>query len=173
MAELQTSDPGEADSVEERSTQDDYASAVGDEVVLDVRNLVTEFTTKWGISKPIDRVSYSVRRGETLGVVGESGSGKSVTALSILRLLPSSAKIIAGEVFLNGRDLMKLSEDEMREIRGGEISMILQDPMQSLNPLFTVGNQVGEAITIHRGLRGQELHDQIVDALKKGVISLY
>lgn len=156
------------ETVSRKFVNREQVSAAANDVVLDVRNLETEFSTRWGTIKPVDRVSYSVRRGETLGVVGESGSGKSITALSILRLLPShSARIIGGEVILNGRNLMKLSDDEMRKVRGGEISMILQDPMQSLNPLFTVGNQVGEAITLHRGLKGTELHAQIVDALKK------
>lgn len=138
------------------------------DIVLDVRDLKTEFTTRWGTVRPVDGVSYSVRRGETLGVVGESGSGKSVTALSILRVLPKgAARVVSGEVLLNGRDILKLSEEDMRKVRGGEISMILQDPMQSLNPLFSIGYQVGESIELHRGLAGRDLHESIVDALKK------
>ncbi len=138
------------------------------DVVLDVRNMTTEFTTKWGRVRAVDDVSYQVRRGETLGVVGESGSGKSVTALSIMRLVPSPAgRIVGGEVFLNGRDLLKLSDKEMSKVRGGEISMILQDPMQALNPVFTVGQQVGETIRIHEGLRGRPLADKVIEALKK------
>ncbi len=144
------------------------ASAAGEEVVLDVRDLRTHFTTRWGTVKAVDGVSYNVRRGETLGVVGESGSGKSVTALSLMRLVPSPpGQIVGGEVILNGRDLLKLSEKEMTKIRGGEISMILQDPMSALNPVFSVRNQVGEAIQIHQGLKGRDLWDRVVDSLRK------
>lgn len=144
------------------------SSGRGSDVVLDVRNLTTEFSTKWGRVRAVDDVSYQVRRGETLGVVGESGSGKSVTALSVMRLVPSPAgRIVSGEVVLNGRDLLRLSEREMSDVRGGEMAMILQDPMQALNPVFTVGDQVGEAIRIHRGLRGRALADSVIDALSK------
>jgi oligopeptide/dipeptide ABC transporter ATP-binding protein len=144
------------------------SSAVRDEVVLDVRDLRTHFTTRWGTVKAVDGVSYHVRRGETLGVVGESGSGKSVTALSLMRLVPSPpGQIVGGEVILNGRDLLKLSEKEMTKVRGGEISMILQDPMSALNPVFSVRNQVGEAISIHQGLKGRALWERIVDSLRK------
>jgi oligopeptide/dipeptide ABC transporter ATP-binding protein len=143
-------------------------SAVRDEVVLDVRELRTHFTTRWGTVKAVDGVSYNVRRGETLGVVGESGSGKSVTALSIMRLVPSPpGQIVGGEVILNGRDVLKLPEREMTRVRGGEISMILQDPMSALNPVFSIRNQVGEAITIHQGLKGRALWERIIDSLKK------
>ncbi len=144
------------------------ASAAGDEVVLDVRDLRTHFTTRWGTVKAVDGVSYHVRKGETLGVVGESGSGKSVTALSLMRLVPSPpGQIVGGEVILNGRDLLKLSEKEMTRVRGGEISMILQDPMSALNPVFNVRNQVGEAIQIHQGLKGRDLLDRVIDSLRK------
>jgi oligopeptide/dipeptide ABC transporter ATP-binding protein len=144
------------------------ASAASDEIVLDVRDLKTHFTTRWGTVKAVDGVSYHVRRGETLGVVGESGSGKSVTALSLMRLVPSPpGQIVGGEVILNGRDLLKLSEREMTKVRGGDISMILQDPMSALNPVFTIRNQVGEAIKIHQGLKGRPLWDSIVDSLRK------
>ena len=143
-------------------------SAATSETVLDLRNLQTQFTTKWGTVKAVNGVSYNVKRGETLGVVGESGSGKSVTALSIMRLIPSPpGEITGGEVILNGRDLLKLSEREMTSVRGGEISMILQDPMQALNPVFTIENQVGEAIRIHQGLKGTSLFQRVVDSLKK------
>jgi oligopeptide/dipeptide ABC transporter ATP-binding protein len=136
--------------------------------VLEVRNLTTEIRTKWGVIRPVDDVSYSVREGETLGIVGESGSGKSVTAMSVMRLLPSPpGRIVGGEVLLNGRDLLKLSEREMTAVRGKEISMILQDPMQALNPVFTIGNQVGETIAIHQGLKGNALTEKVIEALRK------
>lgn len=155
-------------SAEETGRSDFGGSAASQDVVLDVRDLRTHFTTRWGTVKAVDGVSYSVRRGETLGVVGESGSGKSVTALSLMRLVPSPpGQIVGGEVILNGRDILKLSEKEMTKIRGGEISMILQDPMSALNPVFSVRNQVGEAIHIHQGLRGRDLWDKVVDSLRK------
>ena len=137
-------------------------------MVLEVKNLQTHFTTRWGTVKAVDGVSYSVRRGETLGIVGESGSGKSVTALTIMGLVPSPpGEVVGGEVILNGRDLLKLSEREMRQVRGGEIAIILQDPMQALNPVFSVKNQVGESIRIHQGLRGKARLEKVVDALRR------
>jgi oligopeptide/dipeptide ABC transporter ATP-binding protein len=143
-------------------------SAVSEQVVLEVKNLQTHFTTRWGTVKAVDGVSYHVKRGETLGIVGESGSGKSVTALSLMRLVPTPpGRIVDGEVILGGRNLLELSERQMTEVRGGEISMILQDPMQALNPVFTIANQVGEAIKIHQKLKGQALLDKVVDSLRK------
>lgn len=143
-------------------------SAASEEVVLDVKDLQTHFTTRWGVVKAVDGVSYHVKRGETLGIVGESGSGKSVTALSLMRLVPSPpGKIVGGEVVLGGRNLLELSESKMTSVRGGEISIILQDPMQALNPVFSIENQVGEAIKIHQKLKGQALWDKVVDSLRK------
>ena len=143
-------------------------STVQDEVVLELKNLQTHFTTKWGTVKACDGVSYAVKKGETLGVVGESGSGKSVTALSIMRLIQSPPGMIAGgEVILNGRNILELSEKEMTRVRGGEISMILQDPMQALNPVFDINDQVGEAIGIHQKVKGKTRWNKVVDALRK------
>lgn len=143
-------------------------STIRDEVILEVKNLQTNFTTKWGTVKACDGISYSVKRGETLGIVGESGSGKSVTALSIMRLIQSPpGEIVGGEVILNGRDILKISERQMTSVRGGEISMILQDPMQALNPVFDINDQVGEAIGIHQKLRGKKRWEKVVDALRK------
>jgi oligopeptide/dipeptide ABC transporter ATP-binding protein len=143
-------------------------SALTDEVVLEVNDLQTHFTTRWGTVKAVDGVSYHVRRGETLGIVGESGSGKSVSALSLMRLVPSPpGNIVGGEVILNGRNLLELSEKQMTEVRGGEISIILQDPMQALNPVFNIQNQVGEAIKIHQKLKGSALWEKVVDSLRK------
>jgi oligopeptide/dipeptide ABC transporter ATP-binding protein len=158
---------------------------VGEEVVLEVNDLRTYFTTRWGTVKAVDGVSYQVRRGETLGIVGESGSGKSVQALSVMRLVQSPpGHIVGGEVILatretvggeNGeggevvftkKDILQVSESEMTKIRGGEIAMILQDPMTALNPVFTIENQVGEAITIHQGLKGKPLWEKIIEALR-------
>ncbi|MFW6174944.1 MAG: ATP-binding cassette domain-containing protein, partial [Chloroflexota bacterium] len=135
-------------------------STVGEEVVLEVRDLRTHFQTNYGTVKAVDGVSYSLRRGETLGVVGESGSGKSVTALSIMRLVPSPpGYIVGGEILLDGENILELSEDEMSKVRGAKISIILQDPMTALNPVFSIENQVGEAIRIHQHVRGQSLKD--------------
>lgn len=124
--------------------------AGGDDVVLEVRDLQTYFYGDDSVNRAVGGISFQVRRGETLGIVGESGSGKSVTALSILRLLPKlSAKTVGGEICFHGRDLLKSSEREMRKIRGDRIAMIFQDPMTSLNPVHTVGRQIAEAVQIH------------------------
>jgi oligopeptide/dipeptide ABC transporter ATP-binding protein len=118
--------------------------------------------------KAVDGVSYHVKRGETLGVVGESGSGKSVTALSIMRLIPSPpGYIVGGEVILDGQNVLDLSDSEMAKIRGSKVGMILQDPMTALNPVFNIENQVGEAIRIHQNLKGQSLVDKIIHSLRQ------
>jgi oligopeptide/dipeptide ABC transporter ATP-binding protein len=143
-------------------------STISEEIVLDVQDLQTQFTTRWGTVKAVDGVTYHVKRGETLGIVGESGSGKSVTALSLMQLVPSPpGAIVGGKVILGGRDLLELSEGQMTQVRGGEISIILQDPMQALNPVFNIQNQVGEAIKIHQKLKGQALVEKVIDSLRK------
>jgi oligopeptide/dipeptide ABC transporter ATP-binding protein len=120
--------------------------------LLEVKNLQTEFRTGAGLVRAVNDVSYTVDPGETVAVVGESGSGKSVGALSLLRLIPNPpGRIIGGEVWFNGRDLMTLSEEEMREVRGGDIGMVFQEPMTSLNPVLTIGRQITETIEQHRG----------------------
>jgi oligopeptide/dipeptide ABC transporter ATP-binding protein len=120
--------------------------------LLEVRNLRTEFRTGAGLVRAVDGVSYTVDPGETVAVVGESGSGKSVGALSILRLIPDPpGRVVGGEVMFAGRDLMKLSDAEMRKVRGGEIGMVFQEPMTSLNPVLTIGRQITEMIEQHRG----------------------
>ncbi|WP_444848992.1 ABC transporter ATP-binding protein [Mesorhizobium sp. LSJC265A00] len=121
-----------------------------DDVLLDVRDLETHFYGEESVTRALGGISFQVRKGETLGVVGESGCGKSVTALSILRLLPKlSARTVGGEVRFHGRDLLELSDREMRKIRGDKIAMIFQEPMTSLNPVYTVGHQIAEAVQIH------------------------
>ncbi|MDA1256762.1 MAG: ABC transporter ATP-binding protein [Chloroflexi bacterium] len=143
-------------------------STVEDDIILEVKDLRTYFQTSYGTVKAVDGVSYYVRRGETLGVVGESGSGKSVTALSIMRLIPSPpGYIVGGEVILDGENVLDLSDNEMAKIRGSKVGMILQDPMTALNPVFNIENQVGEAIRIHQGVRGQTLVDRIIHALRQ------
>ena len=134
--------------------------------ILKVSNLKTYFFTRSGIVKAVDGVSFSLREGETVGLVGESGCGKSMTALSILRLVPQPAgRIVEGKILLDGENLLEKSEREMRRIRGKKISMILQDPMSSLNPVYTVGDQVGETIRIHQKLKGARLVTKIKEAL--------
>ena len=137
------------------------------DALLQVEGLRTHFFTRRGVVKALDGVSFSVQRGETLGIIGESGSGKTVTSLSILRLLPKpGGRIVAGRILFAGTNLLDLSEAEMTSYRGGRISMILQDPMASLNPVFTVGHQVAEPVRQHQGLRGRRLRDEVVSALR-------
>ena len=119
--------------------------------LLELKNLKTFFATKRGTVKAVNGVSYSLDAGKVLGVVGESGSGKSVSAMSILRLLDGNGYIDSGEILFNGQDLTKLSMNEMYKIRGNEISVIFQEPMTSLNPVFTVSRQISEPLMIHQG----------------------
>ncbi len=120
--------------------------------LLEVRNLRTDFRTGAGVVRAVDGLSYTVERGETIAIVGESGSGKSVGALSVMRLIPNPpGRITGGEVLFAGRDLMKLPEEAMREVRGGDIGMVFQEPMTSLNPVLTIGRQITETIEQHRG----------------------
>src|SRR5580692_7747684 len=127
-------------------------SAVDKEAtVLEVKGLQTVFFTNSGLFKAVDDVSFQVRRGETLAIVGESGCGKSVTALSVMRLVPDPpGRIVGGSIMLEGTDLLGLDEDSMRQIRGNRISMIFQEPMTSLNPVMRIGDQITEAVRLHR-----------------------
>ncbi|MFA6282330.1 MAG: ABC transporter ATP-binding protein [Candidatus Omnitrophota bacterium] len=119
-------------------------------MLLEVRNLHTSFFTDSGETKAVNGVSFSLEKGKTLGLVGESGSGKTVTALSIIRLLSPSAKILQGKIIYKGKDLLLYSEEEMRRIRGREIAFIFQEPMSALNPVFTIGEQILEAVKLHK-----------------------
>jgi peptide/nickel transport system ATP-binding protein len=142
------------------------AAADGDKI-LQLKDLKTYFFSRDGVVRAVDGVSYHLNRGETLGVVGESGCGKSVTALSILRLIPNPpGRIVAGEILFEGQDLLLRSEAEMQDIRGNEISMIFQEPMTSLNPVLTVGHQISEAITLHQGLSRHAAMDKAVEMLR-------
>src|SRR5207245_9241021 len=124
--------------------------------VLEVRKLRTHLVTRWGTVKAVDVVSFGLREAETLGLVGESGSGKSMTCLSLVRLVPRpAARILSGEVLLDGEDLLLKTEREMQQIRGRRVAMILQDPMSSLNPVFSIGMQLGEPLAEYHGLRGR------------------
>jgi oligopeptide/dipeptide ABC transporter ATP-binding protein len=135
--------------------------------LLDIRDLKTYFHTDYGVVKALDGINLHVQEGETLGIVGESGCGKSVTGLSILRLVPKPpGEIVSGQIFFQGQDLLTLTEKEMRKIRGNKISMIFQEPMTSLNPVFTIGNQVSEAIRLHQGLKKKDALENTVEVLR-------
>ncbi len=135
--------------------------------LLELENVQTHIALKHGLIRAVDQVSLTVDAGETLGIVGESGSGKSMTALSIMRLLPRAGRIAGGRIRFKGRDLADLSEEEMESIRGTEIAMIFQDPMTSLNPVYRVGWQVGEPLRIHRHTDKQASIEAAVDLFKK------
>lgn len=141
---------------------------MAEDVLLRVKDLATHFKTEEGIVKAVDGVDFEVRRGEVLGVVGESGCGKSMTSMSILRLVPKpQGQIVRGELMFDGIDLLKLSEEEMRKIRGNSISLISQDPMTSLNPVLTIGEQIMEAIQLHQGLDKQAAKNKAIEMLRK------
>ena len=140
---------------------------MGGERLLEVQDLVTEFRTEHGTVRAVDRVSFEIGPGVTLGVVGESGCGKSVTALSILRLVPDPpGRIAAGRILYRGRDLLELAEPDMRDIRGHKISMIFQEPMTSLNPVLTSGEQVAEAVRLHQKKSRSQAREVAVEMLR-------
>ncbi len=135
--------------------------------LLEVRGLRAAFFTQAGVVKAVDDVSFRMAAGEVLGLVGESGCGKSATALSLMRLLPPPGRIIGGEILFKGTDLLALPEPAVRKLRGSEISLIFQEPVAALNPVFTVGYQVGESLMIHRGMRRREALEQAVRMLEE------
>lgn len=136
------------------------------ETILEIKDLQTSFFTEDGEVKAVDGANFSVPKGKTLGIVGESGSGKSITSLSILRLIQKPGKIVGGEINFNGDNLLEKSEQEMRSIRGNKISMIFQEPMTSLNPVYTVGEQIAEAFMIHEKLNKKKALEKSVEMLK-------
>ncbi len=137
------------------------------DLLLNVKNLKTYFYTEDGVVKAVDGLNFKLRKGETLGIVGESGSGKSVTSLSLIRLIASPpGKIVDGEIIFKGKDLLKLNEEEIRRIRGNEISMIFQEPMTSLNPVFTVGDQINEALILHQNMNKKEATKKSIEMLE-------
>jgi peptide/nickel transport system ATP-binding protein/oligopeptide transport system ATP-binding protein len=138
--------------------------------LLEVRNLQTHFPTRVGLVRAVDGVSFHLDRGELLGLVGESGCGKSMTALSVMRLIAPPGKIVNGEILFDGKDLLKLSDAEMREMRGDDIAMIFQDPMTSLNPVFTVGEQIAEALRLHRKMSRSEARKATIEAMREVAI---
>jgi len=138
--------------------------------LLEVNNLRTYFPTRRGLVRAVDGVSFYLDRGELLGLVGESGCGKSMTALSVMRLIAPPGKIVEGEILFDGQDLLKLSDAEMRQMRGDDIAMIFQDPMTSLNPVFTVGEQIAEALRLHRKLSRKEATRAAIEAMREVAI---
>jgi len=137
-----------------------------DAPLLEVRNLRTHFFTQDGTVKAVDGVSFTVDDGKTLGIVGESGCGKSITAMSILRLIGRPGRIVEGEIILDGRDLVKASEDEIRDVRGHTISMIFQEPMTSLNPVYSCGDQIAETVSLHLKLGRRESMNRAIEMLR-------
>src|ERR1051326_7066547 len=138
--------------------------------LLEVRNLQTHFPTRAGLVRAVDGISFYLDRGELLGLVGESGCGKSMTALSIMRLIAPPGKIVDGEVLFDGKDLLKLSDAEMRQMRGDDVAMIFQDPMTSLNPVFTVGEQIAEALRLHRKMSHKDARAATIEAMREVAI---
>jgi len=136
------------------------------ENILEVRNLKTYFNLSAGAAKAVDDVSFSIERGASFGLVGESGCGKSVTALSIMRLIQKPGEIVSGKVMFNGDNLLTKSDEDIRKIRGDKISMIFQEPMTSLNPVFSVGNQIAEAMLVHMDITPSEARSRAIDMLK-------
>ncbi|NLN83967.1 MAG: ABC transporter ATP-binding protein [Firmicutes bacterium] len=137
------------------------------DTLLDVRNLSTHFYTSEGTVKAVNDISFKIKNGETLALVGESGCGKSVTSLSIMGLIPwPPGKIVAGQIEFEGQDLLKLKPAQMQKIRGNEISMIFQEPMTSLNPVYTIGFQIAEALMLHQNMKASEANEKAVNMLK-------
>ncbi|MDQ3919055.1 MAG: ABC transporter ATP-binding protein [Acidobacteriota bacterium] len=135
--------------------------------LLEVKNLQTHFQTRAGLVRAVDGVSFYLDEGELLGLVGESGCGKSMTALSVMRLVGSPGKIVGGEIWFGGENLLTVSDERMREIRGDDIAMIFQDPMTSLNPVYTVGEQIAEALRLHRKLNRKQAREAAVEAMRE------
>ena len=149
------------------ATESTTNSQGGPQPLLDVRGLKTFFFTEDGVVQAVNGVDFAIPEGQVMGLVGESGCGKSVTSLSIMRLIGGSGKIVNGQVLLKGRDLVTMPEDEVLDLRGGQMSMIFQQPTSSLNPIFRIGDQVAEVFTQHQGLGKREAWDKAVDMLDK------
>ena len=154
-------------AAEPQTTASEISAAQGDTPLLEVKNLQTQFFTQDGVVKAVDDVSFYIKSGETLGVVGESGSGKSITGLSLMRLIPSPpGKIVNGEVIFEGRDVLKMTDEQVRSIRGNEIAMIFQDPMTSLNPVLTINRQISESLILHMGMNKEQAKNRAIELLK-------
>ncbi|MBI2872668.1 MAG: ABC transporter ATP-binding protein [Chloroflexi bacterium] len=143
------------------------ADGNGNTPLLQVKDLKTYLFTRYAVVRAVDGITFDLKEGENLGLVGESGCGKTMTGLSLLRLLPQPAgRIVGGQIIFDGQDILTLDDDEFRKLRGTQMSMILQDPMTSLNPVFTIGDQVGEPLLLHQGLKGNGLKDKVVELLR-------
>jgi len=141
---------------------------LGKDLLLEVKDLKTYFYTDEGVVRAVDGISFDIKKGETLGMIGESGCGKSVSALSIMRLVPEPpGRIIEGEINFQGENLREKSEPEMRRLRGNEIAMVFQEPMTSLNPLFTIGDQIAEAVVLHQKVDKREAQFRVVEMLER------
>ena len=137
------------------------------DIILEVRDLCVEFQTVEGRVQAVDHLSYTLHKGEKLGIVGESGSGKSVSSLAMMQLIPNPpGRVTGGEILYKGKDLVKLSEKEMQKLRGNEISMIFQEPMTSLNPIIQCGKQIAESLRLHRGMNKKEAAEEAVRMMK-------
>ncbi|MBI1823191.1 MAG: ABC transporter ATP-binding protein, partial [Nitrospirae bacterium] len=141
-------------------------STIPEQPLLQIKNLKTYFFTQQGVVKAVDDLSFNIEKGKVLGLVGESGSGKSMTSLSVLRLVPPPGKIVSGEILFEGKPLLSLDGESMRRLRGKEISMIFQEPMTSLNPVFTVGEQVAEMLRLHLKMTRREAREKTCDLFK-------
>ena len=134
--------------------------------LLEIKDLTTHFFTRSGVVKAVDSLSLALRKGRVLGLVGESGCGKTVTALSVLNLVPYPGKIVSGRIYFEGQDLLVLPAEEMRKVRGAKISMVFQEPMTALNPVFTVGNQIAEVLTTHLDVTKRQAMDSAIELLQ-------
>ncbi|ADU28308.1 ABC transporter ATP-binding protein [Evansella cellulosilytica] len=154
--------------MQEQDLKSEVKQKTNEQQLLEVKGLKTYFYMEGNkVAKAVDGVDFSVKKGETLAIVGESGSGKSITSLSIMRLIPSPpGKIVEGSIELDGKDLLKLSDKEMRKVRGNDIGMIFQEPMTSLNPVFTIGNQISETLMKHKKMKKKEALKKSIDLLK-------
>lgn len=152
-------------TAETKGTPEPNATSSQTSPLLEIRGLKTVFPTEAGLAVAVDQLNLSMKKGSVLGIVGESGCGKSITSLSILRLVPPPGKTVEGKVIFEGRDLLQLSESEMRSIRGNQIGLIPQDPMTSLNPVYTVGDQIMEAIELHQKVSRKEARLRAVEVL--------
>ena len=141
------------------------------ETVLEIRNLQTHFFTRRGVVKVLDELNLSIKRGQIVGLVGETGAGKSVTGFSIMRLVRNPGRIVGGEILLNGRDLLQLSEDQMRDVRGTEIAMIFQDPRAALNPVLKIGQLLEQILRYRRGMESQQARETAIELLRTVHIS--